>query len=556
MSGLLREVWSDVIPTPVGTSGPARLALSPAGERLAVGTERRNTETGADVPGSLTVYRLDSGTGTIEWRTTEEAPVLGVHFSPDGQRLVVVQEPNNEKCARVLNIADGRETGRYTERRMRTARFSPDGSVLVAVCSAAAGSAAKTTIRVVAVDPASGRELWTVGPQRVSGLDYEPALSPDSQTVASPTRDGILVIDVRSGQHRVLTATPARTLAYSADGQQLVASDSGGKLTVMDATDGRQLWSATVAPADAPFPTRIDVSGDGRWVSCINASAGRLNVFNLATGQPRFTAPTVAPGSRSAAVFSPQLRQTSIVEGGRLVAFDSTGTRERSTPENGPQFSEFAYTADGDYIAACSDDGARVGLYDVGSAVSTFDTEAAITALAMSPTRRPLVAVGDAAPGVTVVVADQGTALARKPIPGTLTAINFANRGESVVAAGSAIVLLFSVVGDRQWKTDSLGTVNALAVGGADDDWIAVTSGKTASLLATSDGHPRWANPAAHPRAVTRIAIDRGGRWVATGCADRRTRLFDAATGELTHETEARLGGVLALGAQSTDRSW
>ena len=161
----------DVIPTPVGTSGPSRLAMSPAGERLAVGTERRNTETGADVPGSLTVYRLDSGTGTIEWRTTEEAPVLGVHVSPDGQRLVVVQEPNNEKCARVLNIADGRETGRYTERRMRTARFSPDGSVLVAVCSAAAGSAAKTTIRVVAVDPASGRELWTVGPQRVSGLD-------------------------------------------------------------------------------------------------------------------------------------------------------------------------------------------------------------------------------------------------------------------------------------------------------------------------------------------------------------------------------------------------
>ena len=167
----------------------------------------------------------------------------------------------------------------------------------------------------------------------------------------------------------------------------------------------------------------------------------------------------------------------------------------------------------------------------------------------MSPTGRPLVAVGDTAPGVTVMVADQGTALARKPIPGTLTAIKFANRGESVVAAGSAIVLLFSVVGDRQWKTDNLGTVNALAVGGADDDWIAVTSGKTASLLATSDGHPRWASPAAHPRAVTRIAVDRGGRWVATGCADRRTRLFDAATGELTHETEARLGGVLALGA-------
>ena len=106
-----------------------------------------------------------------------------------------------------------------------------------------------------------------------------------------------LVIDVRSGQHRVLTATPARTLAYSADGQQLAASDSGGKLTVMDATDGRQLWSATVAPADAPFPTRIDVSGDGRWVSCINASARRLNVFNLATGQPRFTPPTLAPAA-------------------------------------------------------------------------------------------------------------------------------------------------------------------------------------------------------------------------------------------------------------------
>jgi WD40 repeat protein len=89
-------------------------------------------------------------------------------------------------------------------------------------------------------------------------------------------------------------------------------------------------------------------------------------------------------------------------------------------------------------------------------------------------------------------------------------------------------------VGERTWKADTIGVVNGLAVAGAAGEWIAVAAARTVRLLAAADGHGRWPNPNTHPQTVTRVAADPLGTRIATGCADRGTRLLDAATGAAT----------------------
>jgi WD40 repeat protein len=168
----------------------------------------------------------------------------------------------------------------------------------------------------------------------------------------------------------------------------------------------------------------------------------------------------------------------------------------------------------------------------------------------MSPAATPLVAVADTSSAVTVVAAESGTRLARKPVPGTIGSMVFADRGQSVAAGGSNGVRLFSILGDRSWKVDNIGPVSALAVAGGAGEWIATAAGKTVRLLSSADGQSRWASPNTHPQTVTRIAFSRDGKWVATGCADRKTRILDALTGTETFPSVGGEGRVGALAFQ------
>jgi WD40 repeat protein len=122
----------------------------------------------------------------------------------------------------------------------------------------------------------------------------------------------------------------------------------------------------------------------------------------------------------------------------------------------------------------------------------------------------------------------------------------FADQGQAVAVGGSGGARLFSIVGTRSWKADTIGVVNALAVAGATGEWIATAAGKTVRPLNSVDGHSRWPSPSTHPQTVTRVAASLDGKKIATGCADRNTRILDAGTGTETFSIEGD-GKVQAL---------
>jgi hypothetical protein len=54
-----------------------------------------------------------------------------------------------------------------------------------------------------------------------------------------------------------------------------------------------------------------------------------------------------------------------------------------------------------------------------------------------------------------------GARLARKPIPGTIASMVFADGGQAVATGSSNGVRLFSIIGDRSWKVDAIGPVTS-----------------------------------------------------------------------------------------------
>ena len=349
---------------------------------------------------------------------------------------------------------------------------------------------------------------------------------------------------------RLPTPSVVSTLAYSPDGRRLIAGCQDGTIHIFDSVSGAEGWSAPVGADPGASVASLTVSDDARWVAAISTAVlpesgvrvGALGVYDLASGTPRY--PPVELGGAGLVVCSPTLRHVVASApfgrpvppgpGGGLTVIDFRTGSEVSNSNSA--VTTYAVAADGGSLATGA--GGVVEVYDLGVEVSRYSVGASLTGIEMSPTGTSLVAVTDTSPAVTVVVADSGARLARKPIPGTIAATAFADQGQVLAVGGSDGIRVFSIAGAQVWKVDTVGPVNALAAVGPTGEWLGAAAGKTVRLLDSGDGHSRWAGPAIHPQTVTRIAASSDGKWVATGCADRKARIIDTLTGAETFAFE------------------
>ncbi|WP_431439044.1 WD40 repeat domain-containing protein [Actinophytocola sp.] len=469
--------------------------------------------------GVLTV--MPGGPGPARWTRGDVEPVNHLAASPDGQWLAVA----GWRSA-VVSTEDGEvRFPAFDQFRGEVAGFSPDGS-LVAWSAWVIG---RGSPHVTVVDAQTGTIRLNHGDLQT--LQW--AFSPDSRRIAIAGSNAVDVVDIDTGgKVRLPLASEPASLAYSPDGQWLAAGCADGTVQILATATSQP---AQTVPVHETTVRSMTFSPDGRWVAAtVDVGVG---VFGVDDGTPLLPELPILPVG--IVVFSPDLRYLAVVRPNSdglpevAVLGAATGaTIWRATiVDNFPSRVEFS--ADGRRLALCGSNDHETGvvnIYDTGVDVSRHEHDAAVTALTMSPAGTPLVAFADGSPAVTVLAAETGTRLARKPVPGTLADLAFADGGQSVAVAGSAGVRLFSILGDRSWKLESIGTVNAIAVGGPAGEWVATAAGRTARVLSTEDGAEHWASPNTHPQTVTRVAMSRDGRWVATGCADRRTRLLDATT--------------------------
>ncbi len=162
-------------------------------------------------------------------------------------------------------------------------------------------------------------------------------------------------------------------------------------------------------------------------------------------------------------------------------------------------------------------------------------TGGAVTALALvggGP------AIGNASGDVAVI---GGARWFAHPEPvRALTAVD----GDLLTAGGEGTVARWSLAGEQRWRrrleSERLNDGRPLG----DDAVVAGVKGTVARLGAAG---AVWRDPAAHRGPAFALAVSPDGRVVASGGADGRIVLRDAADGASRGEVEAHAGWVLAL---------
>ncbi|MCP2241721.1 WD40 repeat domain-containing protein [Lentzea aerocolonigenes] len=506
------------------TQPGSRVSWAPDSSRLAIAAAQPGAWIGDfNTVGVLTT--LPAEPGPPGWSVTNCGPVHDVAFSPDGQSIAVAGAMTGVVSAQTGALRFGFQ-GIWGE----STAFSPNGRR-----AAWWGTDVFHGMRQIlwAADVATGQQI---GPWEWQSGRAQVVFSPDSRWIAAPGGTGIALVDLDNPQGMGVVSIDRGTLnvAFSPDGKWLAAGCWDGTIRLYSFPD------LVPGPVVRPHP-ELQVGGvvftpDSRWVAGVVEPG--VGLYRVSDGTPRFPALADVPEA-SKVVFSPDLRRMAVNQtvgnpsiSGFVVLDAATGAPLWQATAS-DRVRDVEFSPDGRLIAACGANADLTGfvrVHETGLEVSRQKV-GAITVIEMSPAGTPFVAVADDNSSVTVLAAESGVAVARKPVPGGVSALGFADHSQSVVVGGTSGARLFSVVGDRSWKVEQIGVVNGLAVGGTAGEWIAVASGRTARLLRSLDGGTRWANPVTHPQTVTRVAISPDGRWVATGCVDRRTRLFNAETG-------------------------
>ncbi|MEU0165445.1 helix-turn-helix domain-containing protein [Streptomyces iakyrus] len=187
-------------------------------------------------------------------------------FSPDGTRLAIA---GGKGWVRIWHLSTGalRTIRTGHGRSVRTLAFTPDGRTLAVVNVEDSGGD-----RVTLLDVATGRTQRTIKPSSRSPLAL--SFSPDGHTLATATAGNGLVEtwDTRTGrlQDGFSVSGDVESLAFSSDGRTLATSSARGV----------QLWDLATSQPRGTLPTRspgvVAFSPDGRTLAIGEGSSVEL----------------------------------------------------------------------------------------------------------------------------------------------------------------------------------------------------------------------------------------------------------------------------------------
>jgi WD40 repeat protein len=432
--------------------------------------------------------------------------VMGVAFSPDGQRLAGAIGSGRDKQGkplpgevRVWNAHTGQEilTLRGHAGAVTSVAFSPDGTRL-------ASASFDQTVKLW--DARSGQELLTlrghVGP--VESL----AFSPDGQRLASASWDQTVKIwDAHTGQHtftlRGHTATVS-SVAFSPDGKRLAGAIEGGRdkqakprpkeVKVWDSQSGQEILALRGASGPVAF------SPDGQRLASGNGN-NLVKVWDAQIGQ-EFITLGGHTGSVTSVVFSPDGKRLASASGvlglpGELKVWDTQTAQEILTLRGHTEgITGVAFSPDGKRLASASGEPivnrpGEVKVWDAHTGQAALSLRGAFGSVAFSPDGQHLAS----ASVMTVKVWEAQTGKITLTLPGhtaIVTSVVFSPDGQRLASA-------------------------------SEDKTVKVWDAKTGKELLGLRGHSNQ---------VTSVAFSPDGQRLASASADQTVKVWDAHTGQ------------------------
>ncbi len=575
-----------------GVVGP--VAYSPDGTLLAIGMGDEVLLHNAETLEMI---------GTLRGGHTQAINALAFTPPDSTGRMLLATSAVNDLAIAVWDTQTGEqvwELGGHTG-WIRSLDVSPDGTLI-------ASGSTDTTIKLW--DATRGTLVQTLeGPtDMVSGVTFDPT----GTTLAATSRDGtVRRWDVQSGepQDTLFTApTDPNTgqpfwttgIAYSPDGSLVAVGLVNGAVSVLDASDGREVYaednhtgwivirglafspdgevlaSASLDglvrlwnPRTGEEYTTFDHRGaqafglawhpDGDRIVSSSDTSGEVLITNARTGELEQLLP-LAQGSIQALAYSKfgRMLGTSGING--VIRVYGLEERTQVTLANGARSSQpIAFASDVDLLAATADQPGRIVLFNLTRVVEPevlFSVQGAARTVAISPGLGKI-AAGSSTGQLTMWNRQRGRYLWEEEIAGGgIAALAFDGRGEMLAVSSSSATSPTIELRDAQ-DSSLLHTlsghtdmVTALAMQPAGTLLASISRDGTLRLWESTRGETIRTIPADDERedtTFTSITFSPDGTLLAAGTSHGRITFWDMETEEPVYSLETRLGAVLAL---------
>ncbi len=536
--GLLR-VWQLPVSPPLTFDGHAEavrsVALSPGGKLLVTGGDDK------------TLRFFEAPTGKL-LRKAENLPaaVQAVSLSPDGALAAAADAAGT---ITVWKTADATEAARLKGHNgaVTAVAWHPKAAQL-------ASAGADGTIRIADVPSEPDKARVLMGHQ---GAVTSLAWTPDGTQLLSGGADkSVRLWSAANGQ-------AVRTYGGHADAVTAVAVTTDGTTVIAGGADKTvRLWTLANAAAGAvlanPAAVRcVSASGDGKRI----AAAGddyAVHVWDVAAAKVLQQLP-----GHSAAVLGIALS----ADGSAVISCSADKTVRRSQvaglqviAAHQGKANDVAISADGATIATAGDDNV-VKLWDAQGKLLRQLTGSGtpLARVAVSKDGKLAAAGGDpllTAKDLLLWKTADGGVVSKTTLPAAITALGFADDGQSVAVAASDNHVRLYQAADAQAGTARLleDVTSASPVAR-----LALPAGGKGLILACADNQVRVHSLTlqrlltGHLGAVTCLArVD--ARHVVTGGADKTVRLWDVETGKEFRQFAGCTAGVLRVAVSHDEK--
>ncbi|MBI3937950.1 MAG: hypothetical protein HY323_13310 [Betaproteobacteria bacterium] len=537
--------------------------------------------------GTVRIWALQEKAASSQATITAEQ-VRAVHFSPDGERLLIVGRNGD---ARFYETRSGRAIGQPLQLASAEMRpvFSADGKLAATwngsearVWDAASGTPVGNPLRhgapvnaasfsadgrrVITASQDQTARLWDVETQSLVGapLYHDGAVlaarfSADGRYVITTSLDGTARLwDAARGvqvMEPMLHDTPVVAAEFSLDGRHLLTASTDGWIKIWEAA-ARAETSSEIASGTAT--TALEFSADGR-VLALGGNDGSVSLHAV----PR----AFESKDRAARLFVGALCHTAGVvalrfnrDATRIYTACKDGTARvwdaRSGNPIGAPLRHFAALR----VLAVSDDGRRLATASEDRTARVWEAESGRPQGLPMRHAGSVIAVAFDPQGERVVTASEDhTARVWDATTGfpLLTLEHDARVNSAVFSPDGSEVLTASGNTIRIWapvETGKRGPRRATALKGL--AWSARYShGGGRIVTASFDGTAQvWdasslipvSAPMKHSSLVLSAEFSRDDRWIITNSADRTVRVWDAATGQLVADPLRQDYDVLA----------